>query len=214
MSMNKKYLLRITGILVCMVSLSLGIGYYFAGYYQSNGKPDVEGLLWPNPKQLQSFTTIDQNGKVFGLDQLRGKWSFLFFGYTHCPDVCPLTLAVLNEFLNQTKADKPDLQVVFVTVDPDRDNTQRLKDYVNYFNPEFIGLGGSIEQVKSLTGQLGIAFSYEEKSKDGNYIVDHSASIFLIDPAGRVVAVFTAPHRVDSIRDRYNIIRNFIQQQS
>ena len=211
--MNKKYFFRITGALVCMITLAMGVGYYFAGYYQSTARPDVEGLLWPNPKQLQAFTTIDQDGNVFGPEQLRGKWSFLFFGYTHCPDVCPLTLAVLNEFFNQVKDQYQDLQVVFVTIDPQRDNAQRLKKYVNYFNPEFIGLGGNLEQITGLTSQLGIVFQYGEKSQDGNYTVEHSAAIFLTDPAGRVVAVFTAPQLVDSIRDRYKIIRDFIELQ-
>ena len=212
--MNKKYFFRITGALVCIISLAMGVGFYFAGYYRSTAKPQVEGLLWPNPKQIRAFTTTDQNGKIFGLDRLRGKWTFLFFGYTHCPDVCPLTLAVLNEFLNQVNDRYRDLQVIFVTVDPQRDDSQRLKKYVNYFNPGFVGLGGSIEQIESLTSQLGVAFEYGKKSADGNYPVDHSASIFLSDPAGRIVAVFTSPHQVDSIRERYKIIRDFIESQS
>jgi len=197
-----------------MISLAMGVGFYYAGYYQAKARPDVEGLLWPNPKQLRAFATVDQDSNVFGLDRLQGKWSFLFFGYTHCPDVCPLTLAVLNEFLNQVKGEYQDIQVLFITVDPQRDNSQRLKEYVNYFNPGFIGLGGNINQIESLTSQLGVVFLYGEKSGDGNYIVDHSASIFLTDPKGRVVAVFTSPHQVDSIKGRYKIIRDFIEQQS
>ena len=212
--MNKKYFFRITGALVCMISLGLGIGFYYATSYRAQARPDIQGLLWPNPKQLRAFSTIDQYGKVFDLDRLRGKWTFLFFGYTHCPDVCPLTLAVLNGFYKQVKDKYHDVQVAFVTVDPNRDNARQLKQYVSYFNPEFIGLRGSIEQIESLTSQLGVAFAYGKKSADGSYIVNHSASIFLTDPRGRVVAVFTAPHQVDSIRDRYKIIRDFIQQQS
>lgn len=212
--MNKKYIFRITGALVSMIALAMGIGFYFAGYYQSQTRPDVEGLLWPNPHQLHPFATIDDNGRVFGLDRLRGKWTFLFFGYTHCPDVCPLTLAVLNQVLEQEKDKYRDLQVVFVTVDPGRDDTQRLKKYVTYFNPGFIGLGGTIQQIQSLTSQVGVFFQYGKKSQDGNYVVNHSASIFLTDPKGRIVGVFTAPHQVDSIKDRYKMIRKFIEQQS
>lgn len=212
--MNKKNIFRIIGALVCMAVLAMGIGFYFAGYYRSQARPDIEGLLWPNPKQLRAFATIDDNGKVFGLDRLQGKWTFLFFGYTHCPDVCPLTLAVLNQVLNQEKGRYKDLQVVFVTVDPNRDNTQRLKKYVSYFNPEFIGLGGSMVQIQSLTSQVGVFFQNGKRDKDGNYTVNHSASIFLTDPKGRVVAVFTPPHQVETIKDRYKMIREFIEQQS
>ena len=197
-----------------MIALAIGVGFYFASYYQAQARPDIQGLLWPNPKQLRAFATIDDNGRVFGLDRLQGKWSFLFFGYTHCPDVCPLTLAVLNQVFNQEKHRNQDVQVVFVTVDPNRDDAQRLKDYVNYFNPAFIGLRGNMDQIQSLTSQVGVVFAYEKKTEDGNYIVNHSAAIFLIDPEGRVVAVFTAPHQVDSIRNRYKMIRDFIEQQS
>ena len=197
-----------------MIALAIGVGFYFASYYQAQSRPDIQGLLWPNPKQLRAFATIDDSGRIFGLDRLQGKWSFLFFGYTHCPDVCPLTLAVLNQFLNQVKDKYRDLQVVFVTVDPNRDNAQRLKDYVNYFNPDFIGVRGNIDQIQSLTSQVGVVFAYGKKSEDGNYTVNHSAAIFLIDPKGRVVAVFTAPHQVDSIQNRYKMIREFIEQQS
>ena len=212
--MNKIYIFRATGAVICMIALAIGVGFYFASYYQAQSRPDIQGLLWPNPKQLRAFATIDDNGQVFGLDRLQGKWSFLFFGYTHCPDVCPLTLAVLNQFLNQVKDKYRDLQVVFVTVDPNRDNAQRLKDYVNYFNPDFIGVRGNIDQIQSLTSQVGVVFAYGKKSEDGNYTVNHSAAIFLIDPKGRVVAVFTAPHQVDSIQNRYKMIREFIEQQS
>ena len=210
---NKHFFIYLAALL-CLICLAAGVGFYYVKYDRTQTRPQIEGLLWPNPKRLQAFTTTDLNGKAFGLEQLRGKWSFLFFGYTHCPDVCPLTLAVLNNFLNHEKGKYKDLQVAFVTVDPDRDSRQRLKKYVNYFNPGFIGLRGNIAQIKGLAGQLGVAFSYGKKSRDGSYTVNHSAAIFLIDPKGREVAVFTAPHQVDSIKERYKMIRDFIDNQS
>ena len=203
-------------VLTGMICMGLGVGYYFADYYRTAAHPDVPGLLWPEPKQLRAFATIDQTGQVFGLDRLQGKWSFLFFGYTHCPDVCPLTLKVLADLGRdlQGTAAGGDTQVVFITVDPDRDTAEQLGQYVGYFDPRFIGLGGTIAQVESLASQIGAVFMYGEKSATGDYIVDHTASIFLIDPQGRVVAVFAAPHQVDSIRDRYRMIRNFIDHQT
>jgi protein SCO1/2 len=107
-----------------------------------------------------------------------------------------------------------DVQVLFVTVDPERDTSEQLGKYVGYFNPQFIGLGGSIDQVMSLATQVGAVFMYGDKSGDGAYPVDHTAALFLIDPKGRVVAVFSAPHQVDSIRDRYKMIRNFVASQA
>lgn len=212
--MINKHFLRYFTILLCIILLAGGVGFYYAQHARRQTRPAIEGLLWPNPKRLQAFTLTDQNGKTFGLDRLRGKWSLLFFGYTHCPDVCPLTLAVLNNFFNHEKGRYKDIQVAFITVDPDRDSRKRLKNYVHYFNPAFIGLRGSMAQTKGLTSQLGVAFSYGKKSKDGNYTVNHSAAIFLIDPKGREIAIFSAPHQVDSIKKRYKMIRDFIENQA
>jgi protein SCO1/2 len=213
--MNKSRLFRILTVFVGMTALGLGIGFYIASYHQPT-KPDVQGLLWPDPKQLRAFATIDHNGRVFSIDRLQGKWSFLFFGFTHCPDVCPLTLAVLNDFYNRIQGTElaRGTQIIFVTVDPERDTSERVRDYVGYFNPAFIGLGGNMDQIISLSSQLGVFFMHGEKTGDGGYSVDHTAAVFLIDPLGRVVAVFSAPHQVDSFRDRYTIIRKFIEKQS
>src|SRR5690606_8150280 len=130
------------------------VGIYTSGFQQS-GQPSqpIEGLLWPEPKQIGEFTTVDHKGKEFDLNNLEGQWSLLFFGYTYCPDVCPLTLSVLNEFYKTREPDE--VQIVFVTVDPERDTTTRLAEYIGYFNDEFTALGGSIEQVRSLASQIG-----------------------------------------------------------
>ena len=199
-----------------MIAMGLGIGFYITGHYQSQARPDIQGLLWPDPKQLQDFASIDQSGQVFGIDRLQGHWSFLFFGYTHCPDVCPLTLAVFNDLYRQLQVSDQarDLQVVFVTVDPERDTTARLQEYVRYFNPAFIGLGGTSDQIMSLASQVGAFFMYGDKSATGEYVVDHTAAVFLIDPRGRMVAIFSAPHQVDYIRERYKMIRDFISRQA
>ena len=214
--MNKPRIIRILIIFVGMMSIGLGIGFYFAGYYQSQTRPAIQGLLWPDPKQLQTFAAIDQSGQMFGIDRLQGRWSMLFFGYTHCPDVCPLTLAVLNDLNKQLQgsAAARDLQVIFVTLDPERDTTKRLQEYVGYFNPAFIGLGGTIDQIMSLAGQVGAFYMYGDKSATGDYVVDHTAAVFLIDPRGRLVAIFSSPHQVDSIRERYKMIREFVERQT
>lgn len=214
--MNKPRIIRILIIFVGMMSIGLGIGFYFTGYYQSQTRSDIQGLLWPDPKQLQVFATIDQSGQMFDIDRLQGRWSLLFFGYTHCPDVCPLTLAVLNDLYGQLQgsAEARDLQVIFVTLDPERDTTERLQEYVGYFNPAFVGLGGTIDQIMSLASQVGVFYMYGDKSATGDYVVDHTAAVFLIDPRGRLVAIFSSPHQVDSIRERYKMIRNFVARQT
>lgn len=169
--------------------------------------------MWPQAKILIPFSTIDQNGKEFTLQNLRGKWSFLFFGYTNCPDICPITLNVFNQIYKNIGAEhSSDTQMIFISVDPERDTSERLRDYVSYFNEDFIGLGGSIEQVKSLTGQLGIPYFPHEVSDDGDYLVDHSASIFLINPQAEMTAVLSAPHQADDVSARFLQIKAFFEK--
>ncbi len=171
--------------------------------------------MWPDPKSLQAFSTIDQNGREFTLENLQGKWSFLFFGYTHCPDICPITLTILDQVYDElaTRDLQSGVQMIFVSVDPERDTSEQLHDYVSYFNEDFLGLGGSLEQVKSLTGQLGIPFFHNQASSSGDYLVDHSASLFLVSPQARLIAVLPAPHQTGEVLSRFLEIRSFIDKQ-
>ncbi len=153
--------------------------------------------------------TIDQDGKSFNVENLHDKWSLIFFGYTHCPDVCPISLTVLDQFYNKV-TDKENIQIIFVTVDPERDTPERLKEYLAFFEPGFVGLGGTIDQITSLTDQIGIAYLYQLPQSDGSYLVDHTSSIFLFDPQARLVSIFSAPHSVDEIHSRFSEIREFL----
>lgn len=176
---------------------------------QQETQPAISGLLWPEPKILAPFTTVDHEDNLFQLANLRGKWSLLFFGFTHCPDICPVTLAVMDQAHSQLEQ-AGDTQFVFVTVDPDRDTSERIAQYITSFNPEFIGLGGSAEQIAGLTGQIGLPYFRDKTESEENYLVDHGASLFLVDPLGRLVGIFSAPHDALNITDRFNRIREFI----
>ncbi len=201
---------------IVLVSLaSLGLGMFASTQIRKSEEIVIPGLLWPNPKQLQPFTMQDHEGKEFGLEELKGNWSFLFFGYTNCPDICPMTLTVLSQAYGNIKNEDPDknIQVIFVSVDPERDDQQILKPYVNYFNPEFIGLAGTIDQMHSLTRQMGIPYYYSEPDESGNYNVDHPASLFLIDKQARLVGIFSGQHQQNDIISRFKIISDFIINQ-
>src|SRR5437764_11967587 len=113
--------------------------------------------LFPAPKPLAAFAFTDQENRVFDLSRLKGKWSFLFFGYTHCPDICPTTLATLaraRENIAKSAAGAKDVQFVFISVDPNRDNASKLEQYVAYFHATFLGATGGAAQVCTLTCQL------------------------------------------------------------
>ena len=214
--MFKNRILNSALFVLGLIVLGALFGVYTSDYYRRSEGPQIQGLLWPDPKQLRPFATIDQRQQVFGLDRLQDRWSFLFFGYTHCPDVCPLTMASLNKAYRILQSDEinREVQVVFVSVDPDRDTSEKLDNYVGYFNPEFVGLGGTREQVDSLARQIGVAYYLHDQGETGEYLVDHSASVFLIDPQGRLLAVMPPPHDPDSIRDRFLKIHDFYQTQS
>lgn len=212
---TRKTLSTIT-IIIALIAFGAGIGIFSAGQQRPQLPVQIQGLMWPKPKSLQTFSTIDQDGKEFGLQNLQGKWSFLFFGYTHCPDICPITLTVMAKVYKQLQSmqQQSELQMIFVSVDPERDTSEQLHSYVSYFNEGFVGLGGSLEQIQGLTGQMGIAFFHDQPTAAGDYMVDHSASIFLIDPQGQLLAILSAPHQAEDILSRFLEIRSFIENQA
>ena len=197
--------LMIAGVVV----LATVLGVFTAMHQPDEAGPTIPGLLWPEPKTLTTFAAIDHTNNPFTLTELRGKWSFLFFGFTHCPDICPVTLAVMDKVHKQLKRAQ-NVQTVFVSVDPERDTPARMEQYLTSFNPEFIGLGGSVEQITGLTGQVGLPYFLDKTESEENYLVDHGASLFLVDPHGRLVAIFSPPHDKRDITDRFNRIRQFI----
>jgi protein SCO1/2 len=167
-------------------------------------------VLLDEPLPLAAFTLRDNNNQPFTLDSLRGKWTFVFFGYTHCPDICPVTfseLAKMYEQLSVSGQDTANVQVVFVSVDPGRDDRKQLDSYVRYFNQDFIGATGTLDQINGLTRQIGIRHRRLRQPNEENYLVEHSAAIVLIDPAARLVAKFEAPHYAEEIAARFNKIR-------
>ena len=201
---------------VCLIAatllLSVAVGVIASWHQAQRDTRGLEGALWHEPKALQDFAAIDNNNQRFGLSELRGKWSFLFFGYTHCPDICPITLAVMDqvhERLDDT-AVRARTQTIFISVDPRRDTPGRLRQYLAYFNPGFIGLSGSAEQVAGIADQIGAAYYVDETSDSQEYLVDHSGSLFLVDPGGRLVAKFSAPHDMQTIIDQFNRVRRVL----
>jgi protein SCO1/2 len=215
--MKNKATVMILSSLASLMLMGAMIGIYMSRYYPHEPPQPVDGLLWPNPKQIGAFTLVDQTGEDFTLEDLKGHWSFLFFGYTHCPDVCPVTMSLMNGVHNQLNAStgaSNNVQTVFVTVDPERDTIQRLREYMGFFNEDFIGLGGSIEQMQSLTSQIGIVYMYSPASDEGEYLVNHTSSLFLLDPDARLVSIISPPYTAEFILTRYKDISTFISNQN
>ena len=157
------------------------------------------GTWLPQPKTLPSFTLTDLRGQRFGLRELGGHPTLVYFGFTYCPDICPTTLAVLRDALPGLRAALPSLQVVFVTVDPERDTPATLKVYLAAFDRHFQGLYGSPAELAPLLEGLG-AVAERHNLPGGSYTMDHSATLFLVDTRGRLAAVFSPPITAAGLR--------------
>jgi protein SCO1 len=166
------------------------------------------GTYFAPGRRLPDFSLIDQQGRVFGSANLRGRWSLLFFGYTNCPDFCPTTLATLAAMQKRLRAAKASVlpQVIFVSVDAKRDTPAQMAKYVPYFDPEFIGLTAADQPaIETVAKQFGVSVIIQPAS-DGTYTVDHSGAIFVLDPDGRLSAILSGPFSVDALQGDFRRI--------
>lgn len=152
-------------------------------------------------KTVPDFELLDVDAAPITQAVFDDRWSIVFFGYTHCPDVCPITLQIMkNVVAKVAEQQQTQPQIVFMSVDPVRDTSEIMKNYISFFDKEFVGITGDMNAVHSLTSSLGIVASFTANSEDPeNYIVDHTASLLLIDPQKRVRAKISAPHVAETI---------------
>ena len=205
----------VLGVLLLLAGIWLGSGFEKDDEIEEIDFPSA--TIFEIPVPLPQFTLTDHNGKDFTQWSLARKWTFMFFGYTFCPDVCPTALVDLDDvYLDlAAKGDlvekefKIDTQFVFVSVDPQRDTAEELKEYLEFFNENFIGVTGRSEVIDTLGQPMGVAYMrVPGEDEDGDYLIDHSASFLLIDPLGRLRAVFPPPHDIKQITEDFRNIRN------
>jgi len=180
---------------------------------------DLPALIKPvvtdNPIALGEFSLRTSQGLKYGVEEMKGKWTFLFFGYTHCPDVCPATMSQLDTIVSRLNQRNMDANVLFVSVDPQRDTEKELSEYVSYFNRRFIAATGDSSEIKKLERQLGAAHRFSTKDGSGNYSVSHSTSIYLLGPNVEVYAKFSIPMNVRKVVDQYaGIVGHFSNKSS
>ena len=185
-------------------------------YFQSlpsllEKKPSlITGKILVRPMEIDNFELIDQNNEVFNKKSLEGGWTVLFFGYTNCPDVCPTTIYKLAEIKNGIKEDLPsaNFNTVLVTLDPDRDSTERLDEYIGYFDETMLGVTGTYENIQSFTSSLSVF--YQRINKEEGYDFNHTASIFVFDKDGSLFATMSPANTVEEIEsDFFTILNNF-----
>jgi protein SCO1/2 len=185
--MTKRFSWLLIGVAALCAAL---VGFFVARELDSSAVQLASGTWLPRPKPIPEFALTDQQGQAFTLHNLQGKPSLVFFGFTHCPDVCPTTLAKLAQV--KKMAVISGLQVLLVSVDPQRDTPAAMSTYVHAFDPDFIGVTGDPKSIEKLTAELGIAIARVDLP-GGDYTVDHSALVFLVNPQGQIVALWTPP---------------------
>ncbi|MEE4374423.1 SCO family protein [Pseudomonas alliivorans] len=184
-------------ILVAVVALIMGLTINRVlsdkGPGDQTALIDAGVILLPQSRSLPSLSMSDQNGAPVAVDEFKGKWTLVFFGYTYCPDICPTTLAQLRDIRTKLPQETVDnMRVVLVSVDPDRDTPQQLKQYLGYFDPRYIGLTAPVADIQKLASALSIPFIPADTSKPG-YTVDHSGNLALIGPDGRQRGFIRSP---------------------
>lgn len=179
--------------------------------YLNTPKPLIEGMI--SPKALPVFQLIDYNSQSFTEQNLKSnQWKILFFGYTHCPDICPTTLGMLQAMkkqLNEKYA--KDTQFIFISFDEQRDTPETLKNYLSYFDPAFVGLSGKLQQAEQLMKLLRVV--YLKVPQKDSYLIDHTATLYLVNPRGEWVAAFNPPFEPVKLSQQYQKIREFFGEQ-
>jgi protein SCO1/2 len=194
-------------VLFCII----GIAGIAASAMWRHRAPSVDlttGTYLTLKQPLPDFSLIDQQGRGFGSANLRGHWSLLLFGYTNCPDFCPTTLTTLAAMQKRLRAAKAPVlpQVIFVSVDAKRDTPAQMAKYVPYFDPEFIGLTAADQpSIEAVAKKLGVSVIIQPAS-DGNYTVDHSGAILVVDPGGRLTAILSGPFGVEALQGDFQRI--------
>jgi protein SCO1/2 len=209
MSQSRNIKLTIAGLLLFITVIVAGFVYRVSlPRIMTASEMSANGLyLLETPRNIGEFDLIDHHGNPFNPGRLEGQWTLVFFGFTHCPDICPTTMTFLNTFLESLEGtEAQDPQVVMVSVDPARDTVQQLADYMPYFNPDFTGVTGEFLDIHRFATKLNTPFR-KVVDEDGSYQVDHSSNIVLINPRGDYHGFFRAPLDLAKMKVTYRSAR-------
>ncbi|MDD9897157.1 MAG: SCO family protein [Gammaproteobacteria bacterium] len=184
----------------------------------------IGATIYEEPFELSNINLLDQNGNRFSNEAFLGNWNLVFFGFTSCPDICPLTMAELDRFAtNWLESNSGALpRIILATVDPETDTPQKMNEYLSDFNPDFIGLTGERNALAVFADELFVAFgepaavgaqpsghnTHNNRLNPGDFVIDHSSHISVIDPDGNLFAVLRPPHRARDIAEAFTLIAN------
>lgn len=208
--MNTKNNLRLilslfTGIFILGFA---GMYYHHKHRLPTPSEIKIDGTVLPQTRFIQPFNLTDNSGNSFNKDAIKGHWTLMFFGFTNCASICPTAMSALAKMYRQLESHIPQQllpQVVMVSVDPERDTVKRMNDYVKSFDSHFIGVNGNMDETKAFANQMSVVFEKVDMP-NGNYYMNHSAEIMLMDPAGNLRAFFSSPHVPEHMVQDYEAI--------
>ena len=206
-----------TKAIIFIAIAAMVTGFWFSIYLKTpetkvstalSNQSQIQGYILKTPKSIAVPKLVKDDGSLFVNDDLMNHWSLLFFGYTHCPDICPITMLTLAQSAKQFGEQAPFPEVFFISVDPKRDSVEILGEYVRYFDPSFTGVTGDTKMLEALTLQVGVVFMQVpgNSTQEDDYLMEHSASILLINPEGKLKAYLRAPHSTNSILNSIKIL--------
>jgi protein SCO1 len=225
MEASPKTLARVI-LITAVVVLGLATGLIAVMVFNDRtAAPVISGNVVHPPRQLGDFTLLDHRGNTFTRENLQGRWHFVSYGFTHCPDICPMTLVTLSQLFDrlQEEGDSDDLGALFYTVDYERDTVEQLASYVPHFHKEFVGLTTrQPENAKPFEQSLGIVAIIDEEERRENplrYNVSHGMTLYLLNPRGQLQAVFTPEinsygirqFSVDQLYEDYQALRTYVR---
>jgi protein SCO1/2 len=194
---------------ILVVGLVVLVAAMFLLPRTQRGAEPQNATVLPEPRPLADVRFVDKTGREARLSDFKGDFTLLFFGFTNCPDVCPLTLSLLAQVRADIASRAPRLapRVLFVSVDPNRDTPERIAAYLNGFDSEFLGVTASDEELEPLLAALGVAVEKHDHGGGASYNVVHNSAIYVLDPNAQWLAVSTGPHDPKTVASDFLRIR-------
>ena len=199
MNFARKKSILLSSIIISFI-IVLFVTFIFAEYLSRKNAPQKMSEI------IDKVHLIDHNGQPFNRTTLKNKPSLLFFGFTNCPEICPTTLANLSEITKEVTSSVDAINIIFVTLDPKRDNKEHLKDYVQYFDKNIIGITGDKKEIKKFAENWGV-FYETVKTSNNNYTLNHTATVFMIDELGNFRGTISWGENEASIIQKINNLR-------
>jgi len=210
MSQNRRVTLTVVALIVFALVV---VGFFISQHWPTKKTADLSkfhGTLLKEPREIKPFMLTGIDNQKFTSTHLQGQWTILFFGFTNCGYLCPTTMAEVGKMyrLLEEKNIKPLPKVIMITLDPKRDNLDKLKQYVKAFNPHFYGAKGDEETLQQMTQEMGIAYAKVVSNPQNatNYDIQHSGALILFNPEGKLSAFFTTPHQAALLAKDYQLL--------